>query len=668
MRGQNVVSRVRAARGSTRYLVHGCTLLVVYTLGLAAVFLTPQGSAVAAWWPAAGVSVVAVLFARGPAWRIALAIAVVTAASNYVAGRPLELAVLFGVANACEAWLVAVLVTRLGRSARLERMSDVGHLLLSTLAGATVIGILAGATVAMTSEREFLPIAAAIGASHASAVLVIVPLVLVRASSWRVGSLLERVLHAAVLLLVLAIVFAPGQSWPVGFLSFPVLAWAAFRFGVAFVAAELLATAGIVTVLTAVGGGPFVGAAVESTATGSALLQVYLLAQTSSILFLAGARHEREHLAVEVAARERLLRGGFVGAQVGFVILEQGDADTVRVIEANSVAARLLDWPELPASATEGRIVPLRRDPFLDVVARVLAGPVDEATDDIVVGGGRRVEVFATRFAGQDGNAVVTAQLIDVTARRQAEGATLAALRHERDVAERLRDLAVQKDDFVSSVSHELRTPITSILGFAEELEETSTGEDRDHLRIIVRNARRLATLVEDLLESGSMTTHNPMRPDAAIGINDIVRECIEDQQGSARSRGQLLSVDVDPTAPQVRGDANDLARILLNLLTNAIKFTPEGGIVRVATVRAGALVELVVSDSGPGIPDGDLEHVFERFYRSPEARERGVPGTGLGLSIVHSLVERLGGRVRLSAVDPHGTRVTVALPAIDRP
>ncbi|MET3770304.1 signal transduction histidine kinase [Marisediminicola sp. UYEF4] len=666
MAGQNIVSSVRAARGSSRLLAHIFTLFLMYVLGLAAVFLTPPGSNFAAWWPAAGLGVAAMLFAKGPAWRMAIAIALVTTASNYVAGRPLEVAVLFGVANACEAWLVSALITRGGRAARLEGMPDVARLLGAVLAGATVFGLLAGGMVWMLLGGDFLASGVALAVSHASAVIVIVPTVLASASSLRVGRGAERLIQLAVLAAVVFLVFSPGQILSLAFLTFPVLGWATFRFGVKFVAVEILITGVCVTVLTSVGGGPFVHEGFNGFLTSTELLQVYLISQAATMLFLSTARRERENLALEVEAREQLLRGGFVGAQVGFVILAQHDTDSIRAVEGNSVAAQLLDWPELAQPTRTEMLVPIRGgSPFVEVVAKVLTDAGEQFSGDIELQSGHLIEVFVTRFGGEDGAAVATAQLIDVTARREAERATIDALRQEQDVAERLRDLSRQKDNFASSVSHELRTPITSILGFAEELEETTTGDDQAYVRIILRNARRLTDLVENLLEISSMTTQNSIRPVAAVDVNSVLRACIGQQGDAALGRNQTVTVSVDLADPEVLCDVRDLSRIVSNVLSNALKFTPEHGSVELSSSLRGDHVEVVVTDSGPGIPSEDVEHVFERFYRSPAATLKGMPGTGLGLSIVQSLVDRLGGYVTITDAEPHGTTVKIALPAV---
>lgn len=666
MAGQNIVSSVRAARGSSRLLAHIFTLFLMYVLGLAEVFLTPPGSNFAAWWPAAGLGVAAMLFAKGPAWRMAIAIVLVTTASNYVAGRPLAVAVLFGVANACEAWVVSALITRGGRAARLEGMPDVGRLLIAVLAGAAVLGLLAGGMVWLLLGGDFVASVVALAASHASAVIVIVPTVLASASSLRVGHGPERLIQLGALAVVVFLVFSPGQNLSLAFLAFPVLAWATFRFGVKFVAVELLTTAICVTVLTAVGGGPFVQEGPTGVLTSSELLQVYLISLAASMLFLSTARRERERLALEVEAREQLLRGGFVGAQVGFVILAQHDNDSIRAIEGNSVAAQLLDWPELATPSRTEMLVPIHGDsPFIEIAAGVLTDAGDGFSGDIEMPNGRLIEVFVTRFGSEDGAAVATAQLIDVTARREAERATLDALRQEQDVAERLRDLSRQKDNFASSVSHELRTPITSILGFAEELEETTTGDDQAYVRIILRNARRLTDLVENLLEISSMTTQNSIRPVSAVDVNTVLRACIGQQGEAALGRNQTVTVSVDLADPEVLCDVRDLSRIVSNVLSNALKFTPEHGSVELSSSLRGDHVEVVVTDSGPGIPSEDVEHVFERFYRSPAAALRSVPGTGLGLSIVQSLVDRLGGYVTITDAEPHGTTVKIALPAV---
>ena len=214
-------------------------------------------------------------------------------------------------------------------------------------------------------------------------------------------------------------------------------------------------------------------------------------------------------------------------------------------------------------------------------------------------------------------------------------------------------------------MSHELRTPITSILGFAEVMEDAVMEPAlREYVAVIQRNARRLADLVEDLLELGSMRANSPAKATKAVDLHRLIRECVEEQSTMAKSRGVVVSTTFDRQSPFVQSVSHDLTRIVSNILSNAIKFSLPEGAVDIATACTDDEVQLVISDIGPGIPAEDVDRVFERFYRSPAEALRVIPGTGLGLPIVKSLVERHGGRITLTSDHvAGGTTVTVTMP-----
>jgi len=237
-------------------------------------------------------------------------------------------------------------------------------------------------------------------------------------------------------------------------------------------------------------------------------------------------------------------------------------------------------------------------------------------------------------------------------------------LDREREVANTLRDLNRQKDDFVSSVSHELRTPITSILGFAEELEDTTLDADQArYTRVIVRNSHRLAQLVEDLLDLSKMSTSSDTATAEPVDLAGLVAECVEELAPQAHTAGIALTVEYGDGPFDLQSSAVDLRRVLTNLVSNAVKFTPPHGQVWVGCSATADGLLLTVSDNGIGIPPGELEKVFDRFFRSASAES--LAGTGLGLPISRGLVERLGGSMDLQSDGRSGTHVTVALPRI---
>jgi signal transduction histidine kinase len=257
----------------------------------------------------------------------------------------------------------------------------------------------------------------------------------------------------------------------------------------------------------------------------------------------------------------------------------------------------------------------------------------------------------------------------DVTRERQGVEAMTAALARETAAVDRLRELDRVRTDLVATVSHELRTPLTSILGNVELLADGDAGPlSGPQARLVAaveRNARRLLALIEDLLmlsriEAGSVKIN--ARP---VHVRAIVGGALEALHTTRASRGVELEVDLPPEPLLVLGDQAQLERVLINLVDNGLKFTPPGGQVRVA-VDGGddGFARLVVSDTGMGIPEGEIDSVFEQFFRSTRSRERAAPGTGLGLAITKSIVERHGGRIWAnSGGDRTGTQVVCLLP-----
>ncbi|HEU5149689.1 MAG TPA: ATP-binding protein [Iamia sp.] len=256
----------------------------------------------------------------------------------------------------------------------------------------------------------------------------------------------------------------------------------------------------------------------------------------------------------------------------------------------------------------------------------------------------------------------------------EAVASEMALARHtarlfaqERAMVERLREIDQAKSDFVSSVSHELRTPLTSIRGYVEMLQDGDGGPlapgQRRMLDVVERNTDRLLALIEDLLtlsriESGAFRTTL-----ADIDLGALLRGCADVVAVQARAAGVDLDVAVADDLPGVRGDAHQLERVVLNLLTNAIKFSDAGSTVRLRAERAGDSARIEVADEGMGIPEAEQARLFSRFFRSSTAQERAVPGTGLGLVIAKTAVDNHGGSIAVDSTPGRGTTFTVVLP-----
>ncbi|HEV7196163.1 MAG TPA: MASE1 domain-containing protein, partial [Pedococcus sp.] len=328
-----------------RVIIAAGFLLLYFVLVTTSVILAPSGSRVAAWWPGAGVSVAALLWARGRTrWVMGAALFVVSLAGNVLGGRPLDVSTGFALANTAESVTVTVLVLLAGGAeAVLASMAGLFHLLRACAAGAIVIAAGAGLTVWRFEGGSGWETARAVAASHAAALLVVLPCVLVAAStSSPPRRTSERAAQWFAVLGVPAAVFAPGQSLPLAFLPFIPLMWGAVRMGQRTVHLQILATGVISSLLTATGGGPFGHlAGSRDPELVTALVQTFLACSALMVLPLSVAIRQRQETMAELTRSEALFRHGFNEALVGMLLLHR-EGDELRIVEINPVALRLL--------------------------------------------------------------------------------------------------------------------------------------------------------------------------------------------------------------------------------------------------------------------------------------------------------------------------------------
>lgn len=635
-------------------------ILLTGVVSYTSVVFREDGSVIASWWPAAGLGVIAVLASRGSRLAATGGVLVAALAANLLVGRELGLTIGYGVANALEVYVVAQIASRGGPEARLDGIRDVGRLILAFLAGATTIATLGSLTAFLAVDADPGTIFASLLASHGSALLVVTPLALVSRRLRRAASPVEIVLQVAAFLGIMLFVFWPGVGLPLSFLPLTALLWAAFRLPTVIVAIELFVMAIIATRLTARGGGPFADYLATDPSVAVGLLQTFLAVYACAALFVSAARNDWGTAVVQLSAREALLRGGIVSSETGILIAEVIDGDRLRVVGVNPTALLALGRDSMPPTwAVSGiriseKHAVLGLEPLDEFIARRRSGRLEIETQ------GRRFDVDVAIHEGTVGTSVFTVVFTDVTQRDERE-------RRALDAAEQLRDLNRQKDDFISSVSHELRTPVTSILGFAEDLEEAAL-EPRERVaaEVIARNARRLAEVIEDVLELSKLSSGAAIaRPAAPLDLRLLLGQCVQDAEGLAPARRIAMRLDVPETPVVIRSEAPALARVLSNLLSNAVKFSEDGGTVEVSLAPHGDGWRVRIEDHGMGIPPDQLAHVWDRFSRVQDDRHRDVPGTGLGLPIVRELVEkRLGGAVRLESDGESGTTVLLDLPA----
>jgi signal transduction histidine kinase/CHASE3 domain sensor protein len=327
--------------------------------------------------------------------------------------------------------------------------------------------------------------------------------------------------------------------------------------------------------------------------------------------------------------------------------LRRRDTITRAVLDAAPNPIALLDDGGHPVVANE---------PMREVLALLRERPVPDVDDDVVrdeIEDPRSGRIFTRYVArldevevGLHGRIVV---LSDVTARREAER---------------------MKDEFSALVSHELRTPLTSIIGYLELLRDDAERDGDDpaarqrvqFLTVVDRNARRLLRLVGDLLFVAQVEAGKLSLEEGDVDLGEVARESVE----AAAPRAGVAGVDLTLEAaevPLVRGDRDRLGQALDNLVSNAIKFTPEGGRVAVRLAREDDRAVLEVSDTGIGISEADMQQLFQRFFRTQRATSAAIPGVGLGLTIAQAIVHGHEGQISVQSLDGQGTTFRIELP-----
>jgi PAS domain S-box-containing protein len=252
----------------------------------------------------------------------------------------------------------------------------------------------------------------------------------------------------------------------------------------------------------------------------------------------------------------------------------------------------------------------------------------------------------------------------DISEQKRAEQERALLLASERTARSEAERAARMKDDFVSTLSHELRTPLNAILGWIGVLKQQQSPETlAKAIDVIDRNSRRQSQMVDDLLDMSRIMSGKLRLDVQRLDAASVIEEALASAQPAADAKGVRL-VKVLGSAAIVQGDPGRLQQIVWNLVSNAIKFTPRGGLVQVTLRKVDSHIHIQVSDSGQGIRADVLPHVFQRFRQGDGSATRHHGGLGLGLAIVKNLVEMHGGSVEASSEgENHGSVFTVRLP-----
>ena len=660
--------------------------LAILLTSTSAVGLAPQSSQVASWWPAAGLATALLLFSPVRRWAVlAVALVVVTGLANAFGGRTVPVSVLFGLGNALEAVVAAwVLGAHRGRP-MLQTGVDIVRLVLAALAGAAVIAGVAGVTVALLLDGSSTDTVGHVLATHLTSQLLILPLVLSLGGDARAraGVLARpaqvRVAVAATTLTVFAVAFLIGDTVAASaFVPLPAMVWAAIQLPRREVSALMLIVGFVTTLATAQGRGPLALQASLTRDDGDVLAQLYL-----AVLFLVTIPLvilvEQRTSALTTA--ESVLSSTTESAIIGT------DSDCV-IRFFNVGAERMLGW-------SAGEVVGLHpAEVYLDAGGTTtcaalmgVAGPDPDLLIPPVVSAG--VMKADRTWRRKDGSSLVVsvnvtevrsptgelegylAVAADVTDRLEVKQRLRDALAREQASARELERVNRMENDFVSAVSHELRTPLTTILGNTQLLAAHIPGpltEDQERVvERLHRSGRRLLMLVEDLLTLTAVESRAASRH-VQVRAGDVIELVVHQAVDLAEGRELEVSYDDRAADATILGDLDELERALVNLVSNAIKFTPDGGAVRLDSRREGDCLVWSVSDTGLGVREEDRQHLFERFFRSGTVTAMAIPGTGLGLPIVDLIAQAHGGSVHYVPHEGAGSTFEIRLPVAPAP
>jgi len=234
------------------------------------------------------------------------------------------------------------------------------------------------------------------------------------------------------------------------------------------------------------------------------------------------------------------------------------------------------------------------------------------------------------------------------------------------DVTEQHRNEERRKE-FVANVSHELRTPLTNVRSYAETLRDTNGDIPQDmsnsFLDIIITETDRMTHIVQDLLTLSRLDTGNTELALSRFPFGEAIQSVTRANALNAKQRGHELTYTPPESLPLIVGDRSRLEQVMMNIIGNAIKYTPDGGHIQITAGSSENAVWMEVCDDGIGIPEKDRERIFDRFYRVDKARSRESGGTGLGLSIAREIVQRHQGSISLVPHEGPGTTVRLTLP-----
>jgi PAS domain S-box-containing protein len=678
-------SRVSELGSGIRRHLPALLLALVVATSVPLLLVADGAGGVPAAWPAVGL-LTGVLLVGDPVRRgslFALGTVLLVVVHLLVGIGP---AIALGAAAASSAGAAATwwrLRRGLGeRRPGLAEEGDVSRLIAAATVGSAVSASVTAVLAVLTQAGDPGLAALAVFATHAAAQLMLLPLFLDVPQFEALAPVRERVVQSVILLGATVALFSYASAPPLVFAVMPMFGWLAFR-GTLREASLLLVGVGVVaTGATVAGLGPVHElesryALPPELVTG--FLQLFLVDCALILLPLSVMATQQRMSAARASAGQQTLQR-LVDAATGSAVIATDLDGVVQVFNPGAEAMFLRtaeDTIGAPADLLFADAELLRQ------AARMETRPIfAEICSAAVAAGDERQPWHFQRPDGELRSMVLTLTSVtdergeaagyvcvgeDVTEREAVHRALLAALERQEEAVERLTDLERVKADFVATVSHELRTPLTSMIGYLELLDDGEVGDLTDPQRALTgrvrRNSRRLLLLVEDLLLLSQIEARQMTLEPRPVDLRDCVTAAL-DSLASTLVLRELEVVSRLPHHPvTLQADPDQLERMLLNLVSNAVKFTPDGGRVELVVSETRDSVEVTVLDTGMGIPEAEQGQLFTRFFRASTANVQAIQGAGLGLTIVQAIVTAHAGQVAVSSSEGTGTTVAVSLP-----
>lgn len=317
-----------------------------------------------------------------------------------------------------------------------------------------------------------------------------------------------------------------------------------------------------------------------------------------------------------------------------------------QIIHANAAARALLDLSdeEMENLNFSGILQKFGKKDIADGIKNITSS---EVMNEIVMYRSNILSIRYARFTAEDDNDIGVIMLI-------------------QDITESQK-LEQMQTDFVANVSHELRTPLTTIKSYTETLLESGIEDEetqKNFLMVIDDETERMSRLVKELLQLSRLDSHREKMNFKELEVGKILEDCVKKITLTAQAKEQTVECVYDRNTPlYIMGDRDKMQQVILNILTNSIKYTQVGGKIRLNAWKEDDVVCITVEDNGIGISDAELSRIFERFYRVDKARSRAMGGTGLGLSIAKQIIEVHGGSILAQSKEGSGTTMQITLP-----